>query len=151
MIIGFEVVGIPAPQGSKIRTRWGMRESSDAVMPWREAVKAAVLIQRVAATRGPVHVDLVFRFQRPKAHYGTGRNVGVVKASAPPWPVSRRVGDIDKLARSTLDALTESGVITDDSHVVSMTANKDWVCDAADAGAYITIRELVSLQGETHE
>ena len=32
------VDGVPAPQGSKIRTRYGMREASKRVGPWREAV-----------------------------------------------------------------------------------------------------------------
>mgnify|MGYP003562711459 CR=1 FL=1 len=40
-MITLHVEGIPAPQGSKTRTRWGMRESSQRVAPWRAALKAA--------------------------------------------------------------------------------------------------------------
>ena len=37
-----EVTGVPAPQGSKVRTRYGMREASKRVKPWREQLKGRV-------------------------------------------------------------------------------------------------------------
>lgn len=139
----FWVTGIPAPQGSKIRTPYGMRESSQRVMPWREAVKAAAMVAGVAGIHSPVHVDIVFWFERPKSHYGTGRNAGTVKAAAPAFPTTRNIGDVDKLQRSTFDALTDVGVIDDDSMIASVSARKRW-CDAGKplAGAYITIVPL---------
>ena len=33
-----KVIGKPAPQGSKIRTRYGMREASEYVAPWRSFI-----------------------------------------------------------------------------------------------------------------
>ena len=47
---------------------------------------------------------------------------GEIKPAAPKYP-NRRQGDIDKLCRSTLDALTLSA-IADDSQVVSLQARK---------------------------
>lgn len=32
-MIEFTVPGIPAPQGSKVRTKWGMREDNPATRP----------------------------------------------------------------------------------------------------------------------
>ena len=72
--------------------------------------------------RGPVVVDVCFAMARPKAHYGTGRNSGTVKPSAPVWPVT--YPDIDKAARLVCDALTIAGVIEDDVNVVSLSCLK---------------------------
>src|SRR5690606_26788393 len=111
------VYGIPAPQGSKRHVGGGrMIESSKKVGPWREAVKSAVL----AVTGGapttldgePVEIAMTFYLPRPKSHYGTGRNAGRVRDSAPTEPTTKP--DLDKLVRSTLDALTDVGVLRDD-------------------------------------
>lgn len=72
---------------------------------------------------GPVQVWVKVTLQRPKGHYGTGKNEGQLKVSAPPhhtqWP------DVDKLARGVLDALT--GVVwRDDSQVTSLHIGKEW-------------------------
>ena len=126
----FDVTGIPGAQGSKKHVGNGvMVESSAKVRPWRQDVVAAALVElgRVLgrpAFMGPVGVDLTFRFTRPKSHYGTGRNAGVLKDSAPKFPTSRALGDADKLARSTLDALVTAGVLADDSLVVDLNVRK---------------------------
>ena len=125
-----DVTGIPGAQGSKKHVGNGvMVESSAKVRPWRQDVVAAALeeLGRVLgrpAFMGPVGVDLTFRFTRPKSHYGTGRNAGVLKDSAPKFPTSRALGDADKLARSTLDALVTAGVLADDSLVVDLNVRK---------------------------
>lgn len=70
----------------------------------------------------PVKVVLEFTFARPKSHYGTGRNAGVVKDSAPAWQVS--YPDIDKAVRLVCDALVIGGVLKDDSQVAQVSAQK---------------------------
>lgn len=40
------------------------------------------------------------------------------------WLISPLCGDVDKLARCVLDALTDSGVIVDDAQVVDLTSSK---------------------------
>lgn len=72
--------------------------------------------------RGPVRVEVLFAMARPKVHYGTGRNAGKVKDSAPEWPTT--YPDIDKAARLVCDALTIAGVIEDDVNVVSLRCTK---------------------------
>ena len=47
--------------------------------------------------------------------------------------------DIDKLARATHDALTDSGLIADDSMITSMTAKKDYVGSLDEAGVDLTV------------
>lgn len=68
-----------------------------------------------------VAVQITFWMPRGKGHYGTGRNAGQVKPSAPHWPLTS--ADVDKMIRSALDALT--GVVyADDRQVVELHARK---------------------------
>ena len=68
-------------------------------------------------TDGPVWMALHFVFTRPAGHFGTGRNAGKLKPSAPRWPTSRAIGDRTNLLKSVEDALT--GIVWhDDSQVV---------------------------------
>jgi Holliday junction resolvase RusA-like endonuclease len=119
--ISITVYGQPAPQGSKRHVGNGvMIESSKKVKPWRADVKAAAttavdMLPGWAPLDGPLSVSMVFTTLRPKGHYGTGRNAGIVKASAPSRPAT--IPDLSKLVRSTEDALT--GLVwADDARVV---------------------------------
>ena len=143
----FTVVGQPAPQGSKVAFvnkhtgKAQMIESSKAgVEAWRSEVKAvATETFRDGPIVGPVEVSIIFNQTRPKAHHGTGRNAGILKDSAPEFPTNRP--DVDKLVRSTLDAITGVGFV-DDSSVVKLSAEKHY----GDPGAHITIRSLARTQ-----
>lgn len=117
------VHGIPVPQGSKVRTRWGLREDNPNTKPWRATVAAeaaAISVGKPLLT-GPLHLEAVFTFPRPKGHFGTGRNAGVLKPSAKTYV--EVTPDLDKLLRAVGDAL--SGVaIRDDAQIVSVSARK---------------------------
>lgn len=119
--ITITVYGQPAPQGSKRHVGNGvMIESSKKVKPWRADVKAAAtgavdLLPGWTPLDGPLSVSMVFTTLRPKGHYGTGRNAGTVRASAPSRPAT--IPDLSKLVRSTEDALTAL-VWADDARVV---------------------------------
>jgi len=135
MII-IRVNGKPAPQGSKRRfPNGGMVESSKAVGPWREAVRAET--QRVTFTRpegqpdrryrtadGAVRVSVLFLLERPRGHYGTGKNAGSLRISAPARPAT--VPDIDKLARAVLDGIVAGGAIADDGLISDLHVSKDY-------------------------
>ena len=133
------VVGTPAPQGSKhgyavkakgeYTGKVAQVESSAKVKPWRMAVKYAAMDAIRTTTdhghpmmTGPVSLEVTFRLARPKSHYGTGRNAGVLKSTAPWYPAGRP--DLDKLLRSTFDALGEAGVWADDAQVVKVRGSK---------------------------
>lgn len=136
------VYGTPAPQGSKRHVGNGrMIESSAAVRPWREAVKAAALDARSPMLHCPVEITAAFYLKRPKSHYGTGRKWLSVKPSSPERPGGKP--DLDKLLRSTLDGLT--GVLfADDAQVVTLDGSK-WYADAGQrTGAIIRIREVIA-------
>ena len=109
-----------APQGSKKHVGNGiMVEVCKRGGPWKDAVRVEANKVVGELIEEPVHIDLVFWFHRPKSHLNAK---GELKQSAPKYP-NRRQGDIDKLCRSTLDALTLSA-IADDSQVVSLQARK---------------------------
>jgi Holliday junction resolvase RusA-like endonuclease len=140
-MIRFTVRGLPAPQGSKRHVGRGiMVESSKAVGPWRQAVRAEA--QRAVETPigGPVSVTLLFWLTRPGGHYGTGRNAWQVRASAPKVPAGRP--DLDKLIRSTLDGLTEGGAWKDDGQVAVITAGKAYASPDQPPACEITLEEL---------
>jgi len=135
------VHGMPAPQGSKRHVGGGrMVESSQKVAPWREAVKQALLRQGFTTLVGPLHVGVVFALPRPKHHYRTGANNHLLRDNAPVWVTTKP--DIDKLLRSTLDALTDVGLWADDSQVASVHTGKSYVSDPTQVGALITVVEL---------
>jgi Holliday junction resolvase RusA-like endonuclease len=68
-----------------------------------------------------VAVTLRFFVRRPKGHYGSGRNAGLLKDSAPARPAKRP--DVDKMVRHVLDAL--KGVLyADDGQVVDLLPSK---------------------------
>ncbi|GAB3224255.1 hypothetical protein GCM10027447_12690 [Glycomyces halotolerans] len=162
--VEFTVYGLPAAQGSKRyvghrrgadgRERAVLIEQSKRVKPWRKAVAdAAVLARPVELLDGPLVADMVFTFARPRSHFGTGRNAGVLKASAPLAPAV--APDLSKLARSTEDALTDAGVWRDDSRVVAYGRLEKVYAGADDPdaldepGAIIRVRSLLAAPQHT--
>ena len=122
--IRFTVPLRAAPQGSKTLGRWGgLREASKRVKPYRNALaiyaKEAMRGKKVLSV--PLAVDLTFGFVQAKQN----RDI---------YPTGKNIGDIDKLVRATLDALT--GIVyLDDSQVAVLTANK-----------YYLARDMVEIQ-----
>lgn len=122
-MLAFDVPGVPAPQGSKVRTRWGVREDNPATRPWRNAVtwEATHAMNGAPPYTGPLELHVIFQFPRPKSHFRTGRHAAELKPSAPAWCATKP--DTDKLLRAIGDALT--GVVAvDDSQFVKVTALK---------------------------
>jgi len=109
-----------------------------AVYQWRAQVQQAVAEQMSDPFPGPVEVRLGFSLPRPQSHYGTGRNAGRIKASAPTWPA--QMPDLDKLVRAVLDACTDAGLWRDDSQVCALQAAKLYT--PTNPGVHITITEL---------
>jgi Holliday junction resolvase RusA-like endonuclease len=115
--VAFTVRGIPAPQGSKrafvVNGRAVLTESSAKVKPWRQDVRAAAIdaMNGRAPFTVPVEVRVTFILPRPK--------------SAPRSRFAPDVTpDLDKLVRSSLDALTSAGVFDDDKRVCRIVTEK---------------------------
>jgi Holliday junction resolvase RusA-like endonuclease len=133
------VYGTPAPQGSKRHVGHGrMIESSAKVAPWREAVKWAALNERVMMMPGPLTGPLAvtIAFTLPKPTSAPKRTVT--------YPAKRP--DLDKLIRSTFDALGEASVWKDDAQVILVTATKVYPQEGANAleapGARIWVSQV---------
>lgn len=142
-VAAFTVLGLPRPQGSVMAfmaggkprvAQGGSKTSRQALSSWREAVAAEGRLWRAdrpafATLEGPLQIKLTFRLQRPKSHPKTRRT----------WPTGKNSGDLDKLVRSALDALT--GVLFgDDSQVIGIVTSKDW---GDPPGCDIAIRPVV--------
>ncbi len=133
MIIQFSVCGKPATAGSKRAFpfkrkggKLGVRMTADDpnTLLWRNAVAAAAHeVYNGPLLTGAIHLTVGFMFPRPKGHFGTGRNAGKLKASAPDDHTQKP--DCDKLLRAVGDALT--GVVwRDDSQVCYISTGKVW-------------------------
>lgn len=128
-ILTATVPGKPRPQGSMTLAR-NPRTGQEFAKYGQETVLHRNLVIDVLrqhwagrpALSGPIAVRCTFRFARPKSHYGTGRNAGVLKESAPHYMTSAPDGD--KLLRLVNDALTIAGVLDDDAQVALQRAEK---------------------------
>jgi crossover junction endodeoxyribonuclease RusA len=134
LIAKFDVLGQPAPQGSKKHVGRGvMIETSKHLPSWRDSVADAA---RTAAAgndplTGPLELDVTFRFAMPASRSAKIRALGqAFKTSAP---------DLDKLVRAVGDSLKTGGLIRDDALIVRLDATKlevdGWT------GAIIELRE----------
>lgn len=140
MTISFTVPGIPAPQGSKTRTKWGMREDNPNTKPWRGAVAADATDAMAGGPPllGPVELVALFYFPRPQAHYRTGAHAGELKPAAPDYCTTKP--DADKLLRAIGDAIT--GIcVRDDAQIVRLSARK----------LYGTPRAVIAIAPATNE
>lgn len=120
---------------------------------WRAKVARACREHQLAGNgalrrfEGPVEVRLVFWFPREQAVGG-----GPIPTHDTLWPTAITVGDSDKLARNVLDALSmpakrahaplTSGLIKDDSQVVSLAVVKFWETEENPAGAWILVTDV---------
>lgn len=132
------VPGVAAPQGSIKHLGKGLpaqHSNAATLLPWRRSVIAhvqrAIRADRTEAgwpLLGPVVVDVLFVFQRPKSYPGR------------PYP--HVYPDLDKLARAVLDCLGKKkggGAIGDDAQVVDLTARKRY---GPAPGVLITVTSL---------
>ena len=131
----WKIHGDPLPQA---RGRGRVLPSGRATVyvpasKWRKQVRRGLEVLDVPhyAKGIPVSVALVFRLTRPKSHYGTGRNAGKLKPSAPQYPLAGKtgakpqggIGDLDNYAKAVLDEM--NGIcFHDDAQVVELSVTK---------------------------
>ncbi|MGS2592073.1 RusA family crossover junction endodeoxyribonuclease [Streptomyces hebeiensis] len=150
--INIDVYGIAGPQGSKTAVGYGrsrktgrtiplMRESSTKVKPWRDKVQAAIEAALLAGDArylaGPVRADITFTMPKP------------IKAPKRRRSYPAVTPDIDKLERSTYDAITKARAWKDDGAVIENHNRKVYPGEHPDAldrpGALI---RLYTLNGD---
>jgi len=151
-VIRIDVLGTPAPKGSArafynkrigraVLAQGSSKTGEKKIKAWSAAVADAVLHtlgdDYEPFVNTPLAVAIVFRLQRPKKHYRTGKHGGILRGDAPTMPAL--VPDVDKIARCTLDPLTGT-VFDDDSRIVELMVRKTYA-KPGDEGATILVRE----------
>lgn len=127
----FTVYGTPIPQGSKRAFNNVLVDvNRDRLHSWRDDVKQAALTameENTAWDRSSQAVIGAFTFtlQRPRHHYVAGDPTRELRESAPRLHTTKP--DLDKLLRSTWDALTSAGVYRDDCILAQTFATKVYV------------------------
>lgn len=132
MNVGVDVIGRPAPKGSRNigRTKTGRSYTYPASKfegPWVEEVKRAtqVVMRHHDQPPPPYAIELEFRLHEP---HKTRNSYA--------WPVKH---DLDKLARAVIDGLVKGGAMSDDKHVTALTATKRYIGGGEVEGVYAQI------------
>lgn len=142
-MIQFDVLGHPAPQGSKsavvVNGRARVLEGRTTNQrqrhaEWRSAVAQAAWVAMAQARRttpflGPVEVVALVRMPRPKS----------AKAS---WSWHHKQPDLDKIQRSIGDSLQVAGVIASDGQVARWVVEKILCPPGEPTGASVRVRPL---------
>lgn len=137
--VEFEVIGVPKPQGSMKAFNAGgfarvKPSGGTAFAAWRNAVAQAAKDiaghdDVTSPLDGALALVVEFRFPMPTSRPKATRAAGTCwKTTAP---------DADKLLRCVGDALTASGLVTDDARFVDISATK--IETTGWTGAVITI------------
>lgn len=135
-----EIVVHDRPRGqARHRTGRGREYTPTSTLEARHWIKEAWREAGHGLIRGAVRVNVTAAFARPKGHYGTGRNAGKLKPSAPRWPTTRTSFDRDNLDKLVLDALCEAKAIEDDSFVVDGLVRKVYAGDVLLPGWIISV------------
>ena len=120
---------------------WTARAYQEKPENWVSAIRCtAIKFVPKQQITGPCRVDITWVFARPLAHFGTGKNEGKLKSTAPHWHIQKP--DRDNADKTILDTLTELEFWRDDTVACSGLLNRIWAPVGAHNGALITIQEL---------
>lgn len=121
--INITILGEPKPQPRHRHFRRG--NFSGTYDPAKEAKSSFLSCMLSEAPAVPLicalEIRLGFYFPRVKSHYGTGRNAGVLKKTAPMFHVKKP--DTDNLIKFVLDSMNKI-FFFDDSQIVKIVAIK---------------------------
>ena len=112
---------------AKKRPRFATRKYGVAVINDQGTEEGRFLLEVMEQLRDikpyltPMAISISFFMKRPKSHYGTGKNKGKIKNSAPVYHTSKP--DLDNLIKFALDCLNKY-LWKDDSQIHSIMAVK---------------------------
>ncbi len=132
IVIEFFVPGNPVPKGSasaflhKQTGRVIVQQTNRAQQkPWASMIGYVATKAGCTPVSGHCFLTMHFTISRPKAHFRYGKHFTTLRPGAPLWHCTKRPGDLDKLIRCVLDALTGIAYI-DDSQVAAIVATKKY-------------------------
>ena len=144
--VSFFVAGVPRPQGSmraivsKSTGRAFLKNSSDTLAPWRNQI-VQVATEGIedegwsVFPSGPLELEVVFFFDRPKSHPKKRRAID--------RGIHYKMPDIDKLVRAVGDALSVSALIGDDDQIATLHAYKRYAEEGTSgAGMKVWLRRV---------
>jgi len=133
----FEIWQKPIPQKRHRHTKSG--HTFDPSYKEKKAFfKESIIYAPYKPIEGGVGVELLFFMQRPKSHYGTGKNAEKLKPQAPYEHI--KTPDTDNLVKFVLDALgTEQIFFKDDRQIVSVKARKLYANRRANTRTYVCL------------
>lgn len=114
---------IPGNPISKQRPRFARRSKFVATYNNQETEEGLFYLEAKQQVKqcfeGPLKVTCHFFMPRPKNHYGTGKNAGILKESAPKYPLGKR-NDVDNLTKFVYDCLNGLAWKDDSQIIISM-------------------------------
>lgn len=140
---------VPMKDGSARVIEAGTSQSRQAKKSWRGDVRTTaqaaifqahvVELDSIWPSQQALAIEVVFIRRRPAGHFGTGKNAGTVKDSAPRFPLTRP--DATKLLRAAEDALT--GIVwIDDAQIVDQHVFKRFAPYGEPEGMRMVVRVI---------
>lgn len=149
----FRVLGTPKPQPRPrafFNRKTGTARVYDAGTA--EGWKGCVALAAREAVHGcafptpwegcPIAIEVTLYLPRAQGHFGTGRNAGKLRDSAPRFPMAQRDGDVDNTYKAIADCLTQIRVWHDDGQVVSALVTKAYATADEPPGARVMLWRL---------
>lgn len=152
IVAELEVVGLPAPKGSKtgfynkalgrvVIVEGKSGPGRKAVAAWQDAVcdraRSFIEAHPQPPLTGPLAVTLMFRFPPVK--------------SDPYRFFHSTKPDLDKLVRATFDAMKLGGLIADDASICKLTTSKRYINGAETAGCSLSVDALEHEEQQVRE
>ena len=127
--------GRPKTKGSMTARPNGSMHDTPASSKWRALVARSALMARRTQ-----HGDLWTKWSGPVS-------VACVFYLPVADPIAAHSGDLDKLVRNVLDALTDAQVYADDVQVVRVVAEKVAATDLMRPGVWISVKTIAGSGG----
>ena len=132
------IQGDPKPQAGPRASRRGNHiHMYSPKTEWRNHCLKTLKEQDVYFDKA-INLNLIFYMPRPKSHYRTGKFSHLLKDNAPSFHTKKP--DVDNLSKAVLDAMTDAGILSDDSIVVQHYIYKKYT--ERETGVKIEIEEL---------
>ena len=170
-VVTLRVAGEPKPAGSKSAHVMYQKGESGARTPVTKDGRVVTYVMDTSGSKGkkwrkeiarvanqardgdelldgPMYVEMTFFVARPQGHFRTGRYAGMLKDTAPAYPVVRP--DVLKLARAVEDALTDS-LWHDDSRIVCGLNEKVYAMGNEPIGVEVRVWPLPATLAEEVE
>ncbi|MCM6836091.1 RusA family crossover junction endodeoxyribonuclease [Leuconostoc mesenteroides] len=119
----------PAPHNQSKTNRWGGVYKSKREIAYINELENKLnnLTNIEHFTDTPIKVSYKFGIKPPKS-WSKKKTQQAINQEI--YPTSMQVGDVDNIVKSTQDRLMATGVIDDDSNIISLTAEKRYSANA---------------------